>query len=117
MIASPDNMMMDRIVREDEAHLPDRRQSISTGSSWYLNAKLILDWVLAAGLFVLSLPIVLIAALVVKLSSKGPAFFTQKRVGRHGRIYTIYKLRTMEHECEKHSGPQWSTAGDTRITS
>jgi len=70
----------------------------------------------AAVLLVLSLPLILTAALLVKLSSKGPAFFTQKRVGRNGRIYTIYKLRTMHHNCEKHSGPQWSTAGDTRIT-
>src|SRR5262245_31080581 len=116
MIASPDKMMMDRIVREDEAHVSLRRHSICTGSGWYLQVKVLIDLFFAAVLLVLSLPLILTAALLVKLSSKGPAFFTQKRVGRNGRIYTIYKLRTMHHNCEKHSGPQWSTAGDTRIT-
>jgi lipopolysaccharide/colanic/teichoic acid biosynthesis glycosyltransferase len=67
-------------------------------------------------LLILTIPVVLIAALLIKLTSKGPALFTQKRVGRDGRIYTIYKLRTMYDNCEKQSGPQWSKAGDPRIT-
>src|SRR5262245_27999228 len=116
MIASPDTVMLDRIVREDDAHIALRRQVICSGSPRYLYLKACIDWALAAVLLALSLPIILAASLLVKLTSKGPAFFKQKRVGRHGRIYTIYKLRTMYHDCEKQSGPQWSTTGDTRIT-
>src|SRR5262249_6107062 len=49
-------------------------------------------------------------------TSRGPIFYSQVRLGRLGRLYTIYKLRTMVHECEKTSGARWSTAGDPRIT-
>jgi lipopolysaccharide/colanic/teichoic acid biosynthesis glycosyltransferase len=61
-------------------------------------------------------PVILLAALVVKLTSRGPAFYSQTRLGRSDQLYTIYKLRTLYHECEKHSGPRWSSIGDTRIT-
>ena len=37
-------------------------------------------------------------------------------LGRNGRLYRIYKIRTMYHNCEKHSGPRWSTPGDPRVT-
>ena len=48
--------------------------------------------------------------------SRGPAFYTQTRLGMGGREYTIYKLRSMFHECERQSGACWSTTGDPRIT-
>ena len=57
-----------------------------------------------------------VAAIVVKLTSRGPAFYTQIRLGQDGRAYAIYKLRTMTHDCEKLSGPQWSKKGDCRVT-
>jgi lipopolysaccharide/colanic/teichoic acid biosynthesis glycosyltransferase len=60
---------------------------------------------------------VLIAAmLVVRLTSSGPAIYTQTRLGRHGRVYTIYKIRTMVLDAEDLTGPRWSFPGDPRIT-
>src|SRR5207248_4660391 len=56
------------------------------------------------------------AMLLVKLTSPGPMLYTQTRLGRRGRPFTIYKIRTMLHDCESLTGPQWSTPGDTRIT-
>jgi exopolysaccharide biosynthesis polyprenyl glycosylphosphotransferase len=58
--------------------------------------KTVMDLVLGALAFLVSLPIVLITALVVKLEDKGPAFFTQTRVGLNGKPFTIYKLRSMK---------------------
>ena len=61
-------------------------------------------------------PVVLLAAILVKLTSRGPAFYTQTRLGLDGREYIIYKLRTMVHDCERQSGACWSKTGDPRIT-
>jgi exopolysaccharide biosynthesis polyprenyl glycosylphosphotransferase len=58
--------------------------------------KSVMDLVLGAIAFLVSLPIVLITALFVKLEDKGPAFFTQTRVGLNGKPFTIYKLRSMK---------------------
>jgi lipopolysaccharide/colanic/teichoic acid biosynthesis glycosyltransferase len=47
---------------------------------------------------------------------RGPAVYTQTRVGRGGRVFTLYKVRTMYHDCESLTGPRWSTPGDPRVT-
>ena len=57
-----------------------------------------------------------LSPLVVKLTSRGPAFYTQTRVGKDGRLFTIYKMRTMVHNCESLTGPRWSMPGDPRVT-
>jgi lipopolysaccharide/colanic/teichoic acid biosynthesis glycosyltransferase len=75
-----------------------------------------LDRALGLVLFVLTLPLMVAAALLVRLTSRGPAFYSQTRLGLDGRPFTIHKLRTMTHDCEKQSGARWSTAGDSRIT-
>jgi lipopolysaccharide/colanic/teichoic acid biosynthesis glycosyltransferase len=84
--------------------------------AWYLTCKVIMEFVAALWLLVLTAPLILMAALLAKLSSRGPAIYSQIRLGQHGVPYTIYKIRTMTHQCEKWSGPQWSTAGDPRVT-
>jgi lipopolysaccharide/colanic/teichoic acid biosynthesis glycosyltransferase len=83
---------------------------------WYLPCKHVLDFAAALLLAVFALPVVAVSALSVKLSSRGPAFYTQARVGRNGRIFTIYKIRTMIHNCESLTGPRWSMPGDPRVT-
>ena len=74
------------------------------------------DFCAALILLVVASPVILLAALFIKITSRGPAFYTQTRMGRKGRAYTIYKLRTMKHNCESVSGPCWSIAGDDRVT-
>ena len=60
------------------------------------------------------LPVLLVVSILVKVKMPdGPVIFTQKRVGRHGRLFTIYKFRTME---VKHTGSTVSVAGESRIT-
>ncbi len=79
-------------------------------------AKEVLDFVLALVLVVPAAPLVLLAAALVKLTSRGPVIYAQTRVGLNGRVFTIYKLRTMSHNCEAASGAKWATKGDPRVT-
>ena len=74
------------------------------------------DFVLAATLAVGLLPVLLGCMALVRLTSAGPAIYTQTRMGRGGRVFTLYKIRTMYNDCESLTGPQWSTPGDPRIT-
>ncbi len=83
---------------------------------WYPSCKHAADFALALALAALALPLVALAALLVKLTSRGPAFYSQTRVGQEGRLFRIYKLRTMVHDCEALTGPRWSLPGDPRVT-
>jgi sugar transferase (PEP-CTERM system associated) len=65
---------------------------------------------------VLSLPLLLLAAVAVKLNSRGPLIYKQERVGRNGKSFTIYKLRSMRVDAEKYSGAVWTEENDPRIT-
>ena len=78
--------------------------------------KHVFDHTVASALLVLTAPLMLICAVLVRLTSRGPAFYSQQRVGQFGRVFTIYKLRTMYHQCERHTGPTWSVPGDPRVT-
>lgn len=65
----------------------------------------------------LSVPITVIMAVLVKMTSPGPAFYSQERVGLSGKIFKIYKLRTMQLNAEAGTGPVWaSVEDDPRIT-
>lgn len=68
-----------------------------------------------AGLIIL-LPIILLVAIVIKIDSPGPALFKQERVGENGRIFNIYKFRSMRNDAEGHTGPIWARENDPRIT-
>jgi sugar transferase (PEP-CTERM system associated) len=65
----------------------------------------------------LSAPVIVVLAGLIKLTSPGPVFYSQQRVGRDGRLFTIYKLRSMRADAESKSGPVWvAHSGDARIT-
>jgi lipopolysaccharide/colanic/teichoic acid biosynthesis glycosyltransferase len=66
-------------------------------------------------LLILFAPVIGLAALLVKLTSRGPAFYKQERVGEHGRTFNIIKLRTMRWDAETKSGPVWAEAKDSRV--
>lgn len=80
------------------------------------SAKRFLDYTLSAILFVVTAPIVLVVMLLVKVTSRGPAIYSQTRLGMGGSEFQIHKIRTMWVDAEKHSGPTWSVPGDDRIT-
>jgi sugar transferase (PEP-CTERM system associated) len=64
----------------------------------------------------LSLPLLPFIALAIKLTSRGPVFYAQKRVGRSGSVFKCYKFRTMRADAEADSGPTWAGDDDPRIT-
>ncbi len=69
----------------------------------------------AATLAVLALPLALIAALI-KLTSRGPVFYQQERMGLDGRAFTVYKFRSMHADAEDATGPVWARNNDPRTT-
>lgn len=80
-----------------------------------LRVKRLIDIALAILLLSLSSPIILLCAILIKLTSRGPIMFSQMRVGKHGEQFRIYKLRTMRTDAEA-TGAQWATENDPRIT-
>ena len=109
---------------QKRSDLPDGCESLllrasrlaAPSSPWYMVAKWLLDWSLALTLLILTAPLVVVAMLLIKLTSRGPALYTQTRLGRGGKPFIIYKLRTMVHRCESLTGARWATPGDPRIT-
>jgi exopolysaccharide biosynthesis polyprenyl glycosylphosphotransferase len=67
------------------------------------------------GVFVLS-PVMLIVAILVKLTSPGPIFFRQSRVGLNDEVFTLYKFRSMRQDAEAETGPVWAQKDDPRVT-
>jgi exopolysaccharide biosynthesis polyprenyl glycosylphosphotransferase len=76
--------------------------------------KRLLDIILSLTVLIVSLPIFLFSSLAIKLNSKGPVLFSQKRVGFGGALFTIYKLRTMEESGDETA--KWAEANDPRVT-
>jgi lipopolysaccharide/colanic/teichoic acid biosynthesis glycosyltransferase len=93
-----------------------RRPELPAPAIFYPRAKRALDFTLALLLFILAAPLILLAMLLVKLTSHGPALYCQTRVGRNGRPFTIFKIRSMVHRCESMTGARWSLPGDARVT-
>jgi len=79
-------------------------------------AKRLMDICLSLTGLLLALPFLPFIALAVKASSPGPVFYGQKRVGLGGRVYTLWKFRTMRRDAEAGTGPVLSRAGDPRVT-
>jgi|TARA_R100000005_G_scaffold95109_1_gene75398 exopolysaccharide biosynthesis polyprenyl glycosylphosphotransferase len=83
---------------------------------WEKTVKRVFDILVSLVMLLLTLPFLILIGLAIRLSSPGPAIYRQKRVGRNGKIFTIYKFRTMLDNAEKHSGPTWATKDDPRVT-
>lgn len=82
----------------------------------YAWLKRLIDVVGALVLGLLGLPFLALAAALVRLTSRGPAFFAQARVGLHGRPFTMYKIRSMRDDAERETGAVLSGPGDPRVT-
>ena len=78
--------------------------------------KRIMDSVSAIVGLVLSSPIMLITAFIVRLDSPGPILYRQKRLGLDGTVFTLYKFRTMRADAEARSGAVWAGSRDARVT-
>jgi exopolysaccharide biosynthesis polyprenyl glycosylphosphotransferase len=85
-------------------------------SKLYLAVKRAADIVLSAFLLVLTAPLMAVIAVAIKMDSRGPAIFSQERVGLLGRSFTVHKFRSMRQDAEKQTGPTWAKENDDRIT-
>lgn len=106
-----------------------RRESISTGLTpataverylqqtfTYDNVKRSIDILVASCLLICLSPLLLFIAFIVALTSRGPVVFKQKRLTSGGKIFTMYKFRTMQANAEEHTGAVWASAYDPRVT-
>jgi exopolysaccharide biosynthesis polyprenyl glycosylphosphotransferase len=74
------------------------------------------DIVASSVLLFLSLPVMLFAAIAIKLESAGPIIYRQPRVGLGGNLFDVLKFRSMCADAEKDGKPQWAQTGDARVT-
>lgn len=82
----------------------------------YVYLKRFFDLILTLLFSPIIIIIVVIFAIIVKVDSKGPAFYTQQRVGQAGKEFKIYKLRSMRVDAEVNTGAVWAEKNDPRIT-
>lgn len=78
--------------------------------------KRLFDLMVSAAMLAVTLPIMALAALLIKLESPGPVLYRQERVGQGGRSFTILKFRSMCVDAEKDGKPRWAGQNDSRIT-
>ncbi len=78
--------------------------------------KRIMDILFSGIGLLVSSPILILSGLAIKLTSPGPMFFKQERVGKDGIIFNMFKLRTMAMDAEKWTGPVWAQERDPRVT-
>ncbi len=83
---------------------------------WQWTLKRLMDVSVSLTVLLLNLPVMLVTALAIKLDSRGPVIYKQKRVGRYGKEFTIYKLRSMVQDAEKRTGVKWAEKDDPRVT-
>ncbi|MED5329912.1 MAG: sugar transferase [Planctomycetota bacterium] len=76
----------------------------------------LLDLLIATLGLILVFPVMLLAAVAIKLDSRGPVFYRQQRVGKDGSTFTVTKFRSMRQDAEERSGPVWASVDDHRIT-
>jgi lipopolysaccharide/colanic/teichoic acid biosynthesis glycosyltransferase len=81
-----------------------------------LIGKRVCDIVFGMVFGAVSLPVILVFGILVKITSKGPVFFKQQRVGYMGQPITIVKLRSMRNDAEKKTGAVWAKKDDPRVT-
>jgi lipopolysaccharide/colanic/teichoic acid biosynthesis glycosyltransferase len=76
----------------------------------------LLDIVGSLIILVLALPVMIVAGVLIKGTSAGPVFYKQERVGQGGRLFMLYKFRTMIDNAEQQIGPVWASPDDHRVT-
>ncbi len=108
-------VLRDRLIDLGGFHMLDLRPSLAeTGS--YLFQKRIFDVAFSIAVLLLTLPITLLIAAAIKLGSRGPVFFVQDRVGLNGRVFRMFKFRTMNGSSREEGDTRWTCEEDPRRT-
>lgn len=101
--------------RNNHNYIDDIDYSAVKGSVFFDIYQRVLDIVLTLIGLIIGLPLILIFGILIKLEDKGPITYKQERLGKNGKKFYIYKLRSMRTDAEKH-GAQWAEQDDPRIT-
>jgi exopolysaccharide biosynthesis polyprenyl glycosylphosphotransferase len=104
---------VDHIGSQWYVALPLQKGAADTALRALKRAQDLIGGLLLGLLLALLMPFI---ALAIKLDSAGPVFYRQERLGRHGRVFIVYKLRSMRDDAERDGEPQWATLNDTRVT-
>lgn len=105
----------DRLIDLGDIHMLDLQPTLAE-SGPYLFQKRIFDVTVSALVLLLTSPVLLLIALAIKISSRGPVFFVQKRVGLNGRVFRMFKFRTMRVASAEVADTNWTCSGDPRRT-
>lgn len=112
--------LLDIMVRRGEAEdfdgLPLINVSEAPLHGWLRIAKRMVDVFVSSLVLLVCGPLMVLVALGIKLTSPGPVFFVQERVGGRGKVFRMYKFRTMRADAEEKTGPVWATSDDERKT-
>jgi lipopolysaccharide/colanic/teichoic acid biosynthesis glycosyltransferase len=82
----------------------------------YIPVKMAIDWTIALVLFFLLAPLMAFLLVLVRMTSPGPGLYKQTRLGRNGKPFKMYKIRTMSQNAEATTGAVWSGPNDSRVT-
>jgi Undecaprenyl-phosphate glucose phosphotransferase len=105
----------DRLIDLGGIHMLDLQPTLAeTGS--YLFQKRAFDLVLSVFILLICAPIFVLIAMAVKVSSRGPVFFSQERVGLNGRVFRMLKFRTMRMGSKEEADTRWTSEHDPRRT-
>ncbi|MGA2019614.1 MAG: undecaprenyl-phosphate glucose phosphotransferase [Candidatus Sulfotelmatobacter sp.] len=108
-------ILRDRLIDLGGIHMLDLRPTLAeTGS--YLFQKRIFDVGFSILILSVTLPVTLLIALAIKLASRGPVFFVQDRVGLNGRVFRMFKFRTMRVGSREEGDTRWTCDEDPRRT-
>jgi exopolysaccharide biosynthesis polyprenyl glycosylphosphotransferase len=83
---------------------------------WQESVKRTIDVLFSFSILTIGSPLWLMISAAIRLESKGPAFYRQDRVGKEGKVFIMYKFRSMYRDAEKLSGPTWAGKKDPRVT-
>ncbi len=113
-----DNAAVVEIVRPRRDISVDALESLAgmCERPFFAAFKELVDLMFASFVMVFLLPIFPVICLLIKLDSLGPVFYSQERVGKNSKVFTMYKFRTMLADAERETGPVWSSEDDPRLT-
>lgn len=109
-------MMTSRLRVEEIGGIPLLKIKDAAITGWRLVFKRTFDLLFSAAALILLSPLFALLALGVALSSKGPVFYRQERIGRDGRRFFLVKFRSMYRDAESGTGPVWTVKDDSRVT-
>jgi len=108
-------VLRDRLIDLGGIHMLDLRPTLAETAP-YLFQKRIFDVAFSILVILLTLPLTLVIALAIKLTSRGPVFFAQDRVGLNGRVFRMFKFRTMQVGSREEGDTRWTCDNDPRRT-